>query len=360
MVLGTVLRSHAGGYIVHQNDLRIDLFCAARGRLKKESVSIFTGDKVELDEINREQATAVIAARLDRTNLLSRPPLANVDQVVIVQAIRQPEWNPLWCDRHLVHFQLEIPSTEFVLCFNKSDLASAEEISALRSIYEPLGYIVMVVSARTGDGVVALDERLKGRISVLAGPSGVGKSSLLNALSSRLNLRTGIMENAFGVGRHTTTASEFYSLSNTADGAPTWVADTPGFSISELSHPEPGELAHLFPEIKELGETCKYSNCLHINDQGCNVREHLDKIAANRYESYVCLVGEAQSGQRLRQETSTKVESNVKMVGGKETAKSVPRLKNRYRAPSRRTEKQQLIVTKIDDSEDEDDEESED
>ena len=87
----------------------------------------------------------------------------------------------------------------------------------------------MVVSARTGDGVVALDERLKGRISVLAGPSGVGKSSLLNTLSSRLNLRTGIMENAFGVGRHTTTASELYSLSSTADGTPTWVADTPGF-----------------------------------------------------------------------------------------------------------------------------------
>src|SRR6516164_1108791 len=135
MLVGTVLRSHAGGYLVCENELGVDFQCAARGRLKKESVSIFTGDRVELDEVNLELSTAVISARLERENLLSRPPLANVDQIIIVQAIHQPEWNSLWCDRHLVHFQLEVPGADFVLCFNKCDLADEDEVAALRSIY---------------------------------------------------------------------------------------------------------------------------------------------------------------------------------------------------------------------------------
>src|SRR5271170_3391487 len=156
MTLGTVLRSHAGGYIVQENEVGTELQCTARGRLKKENVSIITGDRVELDEIKRELGTAVIAARLCRFNVLSRPPLANVDQIIIVQAIHQPEWNALWCDRHLVHFQLEVPSASFVLCFNKCDLADSTEVAALRSIYEPLGYLVMIVSAKTGEGISGL------------------------------------------------------------------------------------------------------------------------------------------------------------------------------------------------------------
>jgi len=349
MVVGTVLRSHAGGCVVHQNELGIDFQCAARGRLKKENVSIFAGDRVELDEVNTEQATAVISARLDRSNLLSRPPLANVDQVFIVQAIHQPEWNSLWCDRHLIHFRLEIPTAAFVLCFNKCDLATLEEISVLRSIYEPLGYVVMIVSAMTGQGVSELGKLLSGKITVLAGPSGVGKSSLLNVLDPNLKLRVGIMENEFGVGRHTTTASELYLLKDDGGEKPTWVADTPGFSLAELRHPEPADLSALFPELAHFAPECRFSNCLHVVEHDCNVRANLDKIPLQRYESYLLLIQEAQTEQKLQQEVSTKVEANVKLVGGKSGAKLIPRLNNRYRARSRRSEKQQLTATKIDD-----------
>ena len=187
MVDATVLRSHAGGYLVYYSDHDAVFHCAARGRLKKERVSIVTGDRVELDELDPEKGTAVICARRERHSMLSRPPLANVDLVVIVQAMHQPEWNSLLCDRYLVHFQLELGSQTPVLCFNKCDLASEEEILSLRSIYEPLGYSVMIVSARRESAWRNWPTTLRGKVSVLTGPSGVGKSSLLNYLEPSLH-----------------------------------------------------------------------------------------------------------------------------------------------------------------------------
>ncbi len=345
------MRSHAGGCLVYQVDLAVDLQCSIRGRLKKEGISILTGDKIELDEIDEESRTAVISARLVRENYLSRPPLANVDQVIIVQAIHQPEWNSLWCDRYLVHFQIEAPSVPVILCLNKSDLAQVDETEAVKNIYEALGYTVIVVSAYTRAGVDELAAFMTGKLSVLTGPSGVGKSSLLNVLEPSLNLKVGVMENEFGVGRHTTTASEIYRLKDGLNfkGAVTWVADTPGFSLAELQHPEPLDVGLLFPEISELSQLCKFSNCLHLVEHDCNVLANLDragKLAPERYQSYVVLVNEALAEQKLRQETSTKEESSVKSMAGKEgRAKKIPKLSGRYRAPSRRTEKQQLLTS---------------
>lgn len=351
---GTILRSHAGGCLVYQTDLNIDLQCSIRGRLKKEGVSILTGDRVELDELDEESYTAVITTRLKRENVLSRPPLANVDQIVIVQAIHQPEWNSLWCDRYLVHFQLEAPSASVVLCLNKSDLAQAEETEVVKNIYEALGYIVVVVSAYTQAGIEKLAMLMKGKLSVLAGPSGVGKSSLLNVLEPSLNLKVGVMENEFGVGRHTTTASEIYRLKapffhECERQAVTWVADTPGFSLAELRHPEPLSVGMLFPEIAQLAQGCRFSNCLHLVELDCNILASLKnagRLAPERYQSYVVLVNEALSEQKLRQDSSTKVESSVKTIGGKEgRAKKIPRLSGRYRVPSRRKAKQAMITS---------------
>ena len=124
--------------------------CTARGRLKKENVTILAGDKVELTDIKPEFSRRIYLLALSRKNVLSRPPLANIDQVIIVQAIHQPEWHPLWCDRYLVHFQLELPDASFVLCFNKCDLADEEDMDTLRRTYESLGYELVIVSAYTG------------------------------------------------------------------------------------------------------------------------------------------------------------------------------------------------------------------
>lgn len=356
VITATVLRSHAGGYLVYQNGLNKELQCQARGRLKKEKVTIFAGDVVELEDINLELDSAVISACRPRHNSLSRPPLANVDQVVVVQAIHQPEWHPLWCDRYLVHFQLELPEASFILCFNKCDLANQDDIRALQDVYESLGYKLHITSARTEHGLAQLKDELLGKFSIFAGPSGVGKSSLLNTLKPDLNLKVGVMENDFGVGRHTTTATEIYRMPPSGidkpAAKPTWLADTPGFSIVELTHSQPQDIAFLFPEIRELAHMCKYTNCLHTVEDDCNVLKNLNSINKDRYASYVILVGESKDRYLEEQNQSTKNEGQVKFVGGKNDkdarAKKIPRLNKRYRATSRRSEKQQYSPGKID------------
>lgn len=381
--VGVVLRSHAGGYLVHvsghgefreqsHTDSGRVLFCQARGRLKKERVAIVTGDSVEVDEVDEGAGTAVITAQLPRRNLLERPTLANVDQVVIVQAVKQPDFSPLWCDRYLVHFQLELPVSKPVLCFNKCDLVDDFDLETLRSIYEPLGYFVIFVSAVTGAGIEELSMALSGRISVFAGPSGVGKSSILNELSPELDLKTGVMENDFGVGRHTTTASELYRLRLRSDPPTTltWVADTPGFNLYDFLHPEPKDVAFQFPEIEALKQNCRFTDCLHLVESGCAVLNALPKsededgealpdgpdatsersdeplasatISLSRYASYLTLVQESLARKEESRSVSKKVESNVKSVGGEAKAKSIPRLNQRYRFSSRRKEKQDL------------------
>lgn len=374
MVVGTVLRSHAGGYLVYLSEKDITLQCQARGRLKKERVSILTGDRVELADLDFDQQTGLITGCLPRWSLLSRPQIANVDQVVIVQAVRQPEWNQLWCDRYIVHFQLELPDCTPVLCFNKCDLVDQEIALTLRRVYESLGYRVLMVSARTGAGIEELSTMLENKITVFAGPSGVGKSSLLNALEPSLNLKIGVMDNEYGVGRHTTTYSEIYRVKGAGD--PSWVADTPGFNLAELRHPEPVDVMWQFPEVINLSSDCRFSNCLHLVETGCNVIEKVVEldiceaydgsqvppplVSRQRYDNYVTIVNEAQQEQNLLRETSTKKEASVKQVGGRKgKAVSIPRLSGRYRAESRRTQKQKLDAGITTDDDDDLTEESE-
>ena len=145
---------------------------------------------------------------------------------------------------------------------------------------------------RTGLGVEALAQALEGKISVFAGPSGVGKSSLLNVLRPNLHLKVGEMKNEFGVGRHTTTASEIYRLGRNLPTLSLGGPD-PHFSLAELKHPEPGNVAWMFPEISRLSQECRYSNCLHLIEQGCNILSNLATISPVRYQSYVVLVNEA-------------------------------------------------------------------
>lgn len=348
MATGRVLRRHAGGYLVYTPEHNVTLQCPVRARLKKEGVSIFTGDEVEIDEVDLTEpdsdirGTAVIVARLERRNLLSRPYIANVDQVFIVQASQQPSFNPLLCDRYLVHLQLELPSARHFVCVNKCDLADESTLEALRNIYEPLDYTVLLCSAKTGEGIAELKAALAGSTSVLTGPSGVGKSSLINNLNPDLNLKVDVREELL-VGRHTTTYSEIYLLPNS--GTPdqnAWIADTPGFSLGELRHPQPQEVAWQFPDLAVFAENCKFANCLHLVETGCAVLENLDKISEQRYLSYQTIIAESQAEQQFQASTSQKVEYNtVKMVGGKEGARAIPKLGNRHRAISRRKGKQQ-------------------
>lgn len=333
---------------MHSDELNAVFQCPLRARLKKEGVSIFTGDLVDLDEVEpalsvSERGTAVISARHDRKNLLTRPFLANLDQVFIVQSMHQPEWNPLLCDRYIVALQLELDHFRCFICLNKCDLASKEELTALRNIYEPLGYKIFLVSAKNGNGLGELKEAVKAKTSVLIGPSGVGKSSIINQLIPDINLKVDINEDLL-VGRHTTTYSELYKLPmQELETHAGWIADTPGFNMGELDYPEPADVAWQFPEIVELARDCRFSNCLHSGESGCNVEAKLQAIAPSRYASYCAIVQDAQSAARIRKEKSSKVDSGTrKQVGGPGNGRVLPRLNERFRASSRRKEKQNL------------------
>jgi ribosome biogenesis GTPase len=341
-----VLRAHAGGHLVHCND--IDLLCAPRGRLKKERTSVVTGDKVEVGEIDTVARTGVIVKRYPRVNQLSRPVIANIDTPVIVQAAHQPEWNPLLCDRYLIRVQFELPGITPILCINKCDLAFKDEEEAICKIYKPLGFKLLFISASTGAGIDALSKLLSGKISVLIGPSGVGKSSITNLLDPDLRLRTGVMENEFGMGRSTTTYSALYPIKIGKSQRPSWVADTPGFSLSELRQGLPRELKLEFPEIVKLAPKCKYVDCLHLNEEGCGVLANLNRIAKSRYRSYTTMMTEALKRQKLESTQSKKQEQHVKVVGGKG---QVPRLERKYRVESRRRLKQELSTVQTEEEE---------
>lgn len=354
MIQGKVLRRHAGGYLVYVPENNLVLTCQLRSRLRKSGVSIFTGDLVSLEEEavhgDRERGTGVIVELLERKNLLSKPYIANLDQVMIVQSVHQPEFNSLLCDRYLIHLQIELDNISFLLCINKCDLAHEDELETLRNIYQPLGYKVIFVSARTGQGLDELATRLEGKVTVFTGNSGVGKSSLVNSLVPGLELKVDEREE-LQVGRHTTTASELYQFNYQSKGKPGWIADTPGFSHSELKFPEPVFIARSFPEMAELSADCKYANCLHLVEEGCQVLLSCQQIAPSRYESYKQIVQEALAREKQWKETSRKNEhSLVKKVGGKEKGKSrlIPRLKEQYRAESRRKGKQDLRIHAID------------
>lgn len=361
MITGRVLRRHAGGYLVHADELNAILQCPLRARLKKEGVSIFTGDRVELDEVDpaptaSDRGTAVISARCDRKNLLTRPYIANLDQVFIVQSMHQPEWNALLCDRYIVTLHLELEHFKCFICLNKCDLADENELNALRNIYEPLGYKIFFVSAKSGLGMDKLRAAMESKTSVLIGPSGVGKSSIINQLIPDINLKVDINEDLL-VGRHTTTYSEIYTLpQESRSKSPGWIADTPGYSMGELDYPQAADVAWQFPEIIELSRDCKFSNCLHIGEAGCNVEANLSTIAASRYESYCVILADAQNAERIRRDSSSKVEFGTKKTVG---ARVLPKLNERFRANSRRKQKQTLTDFKKLDADEIDEEDAE-
>lgn len=279
MPTAQVIKMYNGFYYLQVAGQEELLSCRLRGRIKRNKGAVVTGDYVEYQML--EDGTGVIESCLPRRTLLKRPAVANIDQVLITFAARQPDLNQLLLNRFLVLAEWSgIP--EIVICINKCDLL--EEKADFLQDYVQAGYKLLMVSAQEGQGIQELKNLLTGRVTVFAGPSGVGKSSLLNAVDSNLELATGKISDKIKRGKHTTRAACLLPL---PEGGT--VVDTPGFSAAELENIDKSQLAHYFPEFRPYIEKCYYNTCTHSHEPNCAVKEAVEAgaICQARYEAYL-------------------------------------------------------------------------
>lgn len=279
MPTAQVIKMYNGFYYLQVAGQEELLSCRLRGRIKRNKGAVVTGDYVEYQML--EDGTGVIESCLPRRTLLKRPAVANIDQVLITFAARQPDLNQLLLNRFLVLAEWSgIP--EIVICINKCDLL--EEKADFLQDYVQAGYKLLMVSAQEGQGIQELKNLLTGRVTVFAGPSGVGKSSLLNAVDSNLELATGKISDKIKRGKHTTRAACLLPL---PEGGT--VVDTPGFSAAELENIDKAQLAHYFPEFRPYLEKCYYNTCTHSHEPDCAVKEAVEAgaICQARYEAYL-------------------------------------------------------------------------
>jgi ribosome biogenesis GTPase len=276
---GIVMQSNGGFYYVEAADAVYT--CRARGIFRKQGLTPVAGDRVVISV--DDDGTGVLETVLERRNCLVRPPVANVDLLVLVASVCQPKTNTLVLDKMIAVAEKQGICPLIVI--NKSDLGDPTE---LETIYRSTGLECFTVSATDVDSLQPLRDRLAGQISVFAGNSGVGKSSILNGIDPTLDLSTGEISQKLGRGRHTTRTATLYHL---AGG---YLVDTPGFSSLDLEQVEPiykEDLPYCFREFEPYEGTCRFSGCAHYREPGCSVRQAVEmgEIARSRYESYVTM-----------------------------------------------------------------------
>lgn len=285
---GVIVRILGGYFDVHAGGETRS--CVVRGRIRARE-RLLVGDRVRIRVL--PDGKGVIEGVLPRKNRLLRPPVANVEQAVLVFALRDPLPDLKLLDRLLV--LTESAGVSPLICANKADLVPAIEEHTWPFVYRRAGYPVVVTSAVTGLGIEDLAAALADRISVMAGPSGGGKSSLLNALEPGLRLKTGDISRRLGRGRHTTREVTLLRLPRGG-----WVADTPGFSALDLPAIGAGELAAYFPEIHALAGECRFTGCLHYQEPRCAVKDAVatGSIPSFRYEHYLSFLRELLERER--------------------------------------------------------------
>lgn len=284
MLTGTIIKGIGGFYYVKTAEGLIE--CRARGRFRKEGESPMVGDLVQISRTIEDPEKGSVDEILPRKNSFIRPPVANIDQLVVTISVKNPESSLLMADQLTV--TAEAAGVIPVICINKKDL-DENRAEKLRKVYETTGYTVIMTSAKDNMGLEELKAVLKDKITALAGNSGVGKSSLLNRLSAEFSLETGSVSDKTRRGRHTTRHTELLELPFGG-----YVFDTPGFSSYASEGITATELEKLFPEIARVEDPCRFVGCAHIAEPGCAVKEALQagKIATERYESYQALYQE--------------------------------------------------------------------
>lgn len=289
---GKIVKGIAGFYYVHVVEFGI-YECKAKGIFRKEKIKPLVGDNVEIDIIDEEEKKGNIIKILPRQNELIRPLVANIDQALVVFAITKPRPHFNLLDRFLIMMeQKDIP---IIIAFNKSDIATFEEQEEIAKVYEKTGYTILFVSGKTGENIQKLCELLYHKTTAIAGPSGVGKSTIINLLNPEAKMETGEISRKIERGKHTTRHSELFSLEEQA-----YIMDTPGFSSLYVNQFEKEELKQYFPDFYEYEGQCKYLGCNHVQEPKCAVKEALDagKLHQVRYQSYLDMYKELEEKKR--------------------------------------------------------------
>jgi ribosome biogenesis GTPase len=344
-LLGTVLAIQANYYQVQLDpiaepdptspsqllSLPKTLLCTRRSRLKKIGQKVMVGDQVEIEEPDWTGGRGAIAQVLPRRSELDRPPVANADQILLMFALAEPDLEPLQLSRFLI--KAESTELAVLLCLSKSDLVPLEAQAHWQKRLRQWGYEPILISVPKEIGLLELETHLNQQITVVSGPSGVGKSSLINRLIPQAQLRVGEVSGKLAKGRHTTRHVELFELP--IGGL---LADTPGFNQPDLDC-TPRELADYFPEARaRLAITsCQFSDCLHRDEPNCAVRGDWE-----RYEHYLILLEEAIAYQAVLERTSDP-DATLKLKTKRGKQQYEPRLElKKYRRTSRRTQQQEL------------------
>lgn len=338
-ITGTVLAVQANYYQVQLQRQEAhpveQLLCTRRSRLKKQGLQVMVGDQVVVEEPDWQGQRGAISQILPRQSEILRPPVANVNQILLMFALAEPKLDPHQLTRFLViaeHTHLPI-----ILCFNKRDLTSYTTQRHWRDRMKRWGYDPVLISLHSGVGLKALERLLKQHITVLSGLSGVGKSSLINHFTPEQEVRVGQVSKRWGQGRHTTRHVELFEV---VKGA--FLADTPGFNQPSLASILPNQLGYCFPEIRQRLQRshCQFKDCLHIDEPNCAVRGDWE-----RYPDYLNLLSEVTEAHTKRQMQVTNEARTKRKSGKRGKIQDEPKLeKKRYRRPSRRQLQQNLQI----------------
>lgn len=290
---GKIIRGIGGFYYVQAEDGEV-YECRAKGIFRKEKIKPLPGDNVEISIVQDEEKPAGnVDVILPRKNVLIRPAAANVDQALVIFAAASPKPNLNLLDRFLISMeQQEIP---VVICFNKTDLSTEQELNELKESYSGSGCRVCLLSAAKQEGIDEINQLLDGKTTIVAGPSGVGKSSLTNLLQPNVKMEVGEVSRKIERGRHTTRHTELICLRKD-----TYFLDTPGFSSLYLQGIVYEDLWRYFPEFVPYEPYCRFQGCLHLSEPDCAVKEALSegKISRSRYENYTLLAEELKHAKK--------------------------------------------------------------
>lgn len=289
MLEGIITKGIGGFYYVRVGDTTYE--CRARGLFRKQNIKPQVGDRVMIRV--QQDSLGYVEEVLERTTELIRPPVSNVNQAIIVFAIRKPDPNMWLLDRFLLLASSQ--NLDVVICINKVDMATEDEVDEMKDMYKNTGYKVITTSTVDETGIDELRDILKDKITVFAGPSGVGKSTLLNMIQPNLKLETGVLSVKTSRGKHTTRHTELIELESGG-----FVLDTPGFSSLDLDFLSEETLEEHFPEIHEKGSECRFNGCKHLKEPGCAVKDSVEsgEISQSRYDNYVMFLKEIIDNRR--------------------------------------------------------------